>query len=180
MDGWVSNAKFSPDGQRILAAAENTAKVWSASDGLPILTLNGHNDSIERVSFSSDGRRIVTASSDNTANVWDAADGRLLATLSGHRAVVGGAAFSPDGGDVVTAGWDATVNVWDVLRLTQTWPKLAHDACVNLLGAEGRRFSRGEIDADPLLTAEWPVDRDVCEGVENVPTIAELRLSAGL
>ena len=35
------------------------------------LTLKGHSDTVRSVSFSPDGRRIVSGSQDNTLKVWD-------------------------------------------------------------------------------------------------------------
>ena len=42
-----------------------------------------------QVSYSADGRRILSAGEDHTARLWDAADGRLLATLQGHTDATG-------------------------------------------------------------------------------------------
>lgn len=48
------------------------------------------------MSFSGDGRRVVTASFENTARVWDAAIGKQMLTLQGHTGQVLTASFSPD------------------------------------------------------------------------------------
>jgi hypothetical protein len=48
--------------------------------------LTGHQQSVNSVSFSPDGKRIITASLDNTAKVWDIS-GKLIATLTGHQQV---------------------------------------------------------------------------------------------
>ena len=71
---FVTSAAFSPDGDRIVTAAEgNTARVWSrGQDGTWYsVTLQGHQRGLTSAAFSPDGARIVTASRDNTARVWD-------------------------------------------------------------------------------------------------------------
>lgn len=75
-------------------------------------TLNGHSDGVGPVSFSPDGRRIVTTSADRTARVWDAESGRCLLVLEGHKRGVNAASYSPDGGRIVTSS-DETARVWD-------------------------------------------------------------------
>jgi len=49
-----------------------------------VLTMNGHTDRINGVSYSPDGKRLVSASRDNTVRVWDAATGNELLKLEGH------------------------------------------------------------------------------------------------
>jgi hypothetical protein len=66
-----------------------------------------------------------------------------------------------------------------VSRPTQDWDTLAADACTHLLSAASRKFSRLEIETDQLLASEWPdASRDVCSGVEGIPTISELFAAA--
>lgn len=69
----VSDAQFSPDDMRIVTASrDGTAIVWDPETGNPILTLNGESG-LGRVSFSSDGLRIVVArSGDPNFIMWSA------------------------------------------------------------------------------------------------------------
>jgi WD40 repeat protein len=77
--------------------------------------LVGHTGGTAAVSFSPDGRRVVTASWDHTARVWDLSGPRPVATvLEGHKDVVLAASFSPDGRRIVTASKDHTARVWDL------------------------------------------------------------------
>lgn len=71
-----------------------------------------HDGPVLYVTFSADGKRILSASADHTARLWDAADGHLLATLQGHTGEIEDAAFSPDGRQIVTASHDHTARLW--------------------------------------------------------------------
>ena len=77
------------------------------------------------VSFSPDGKRILTGSRDQTAKLWDAASGRELLTLKGHRGWVFKAAFSRDGQRIVTASGDGTAKIWEAASAEQVvkWQK---------------------------------------------------------
>jgi hypothetical protein len=69
----VNAVTFSPDGNRIVTASEDTTvKVWDAQGGQELLTLKGHTSVVFSVAFSPDGKRLVTGSYDKTARVWDA------------------------------------------------------------------------------------------------------------
>jgi WD40 repeat protein len=70
-----------------------------------------HTDDVFSASFSSDGKRVVTASRDKTARVWDADTGKPVAEPMTQGYAVYSASFSPDGRRVVTASWDTTARV---------------------------------------------------------------------
>ena len=77
------------------------------------LTLRGHEDSIEDMTYNPDGKLIATASLDETARLWDATTGRELFSLQ-HPTGVGHVAFAPDGSRLATGAGDGLVRLWDV------------------------------------------------------------------
>ena len=86
---------FSADGSRIVSGSDDkTSRVWDATTGELIRTLEGHSGWVMSVAFSADGSRIVSGSSDKTSRVWDATTGQLLRTLEGHSGLVMSVAFS--------------------------------------------------------------------------------------
>ncbi|HYO60055.1 CHAT domain-containing protein [Archangium sp.] len=76
--------------------------------------LKGHQERIEAISFSPDGKRVVTASLDKTAWVWSADGKGEPVVLRGHEGSVYSAAFSPDGKRVVTASEDKAARIWTI------------------------------------------------------------------
>jgi WD40 repeat protein len=85
---------FSADGRRIVTGSgDQSAKVWDARTGTPLLELKGETGVVMSVAFSADGRRIVTGSDDRTAKVWDARTGTPLLELKGHTDFVTSVAF---------------------------------------------------------------------------------------
>jgi WD40 repeat protein len=75
--------------------------------------LRGHTSFVSSVSYSRNGKLIVSSSYDHTARVWDVKTGRQLIILNGHHWTVNSAYFSPDGKTIVTASDDQTIGIWD-------------------------------------------------------------------
>ena len=84
---------FSPDGKTLalgvggyvsatLGGEENLAKIASeirlfdVASGAEVHRFEGHDDFIQSLSFSSDGRKLASGSADKTVNVWDLKTGR--------------------------------------------------------------------------------------------------------
>jgi WD40 repeat protein len=93
-----------------------------------LLHLWPHDNEVEHVAFSPDGRRIVTACRDHTARVWDAVTGEAVTPPLRHGDIVWRARFSPDGRRIITASRDRTARVWDASSGQAVSPPLAHGA----------------------------------------------------
>ena len=63
---------FSPDGELFAAAREWLVIVCRAGDGKQVAVYEGHTRAIRHISFSDDGKFIVTCSDDKTVKLWQA------------------------------------------------------------------------------------------------------------
>ena len=76
--------------------------------------LEGHDQGVNSVTFSPDGKMLASASDDKTIKLWDAQTGVEIRTLEGHDSMVKGVSFSPDGKMLASASDDKTIKLWDV------------------------------------------------------------------
>jgi WD40 repeat protein len=102
---------------RAVAIGYKSPQLWHRNDRAwesKPETLNGHDDWVRSMSFSSGGRYLVTASIDRTARVWDVDNASQLTVLRGHASTVTSAAFRPaTDGTIVTTSEDSILRVWD-------------------------------------------------------------------
>jgi WD40 repeat protein len=85
-------------------------RVWQAPEGAPRVTLE-HPAVIAGVSFSADGRHLVTWDSEHRARVWTVDGGQRLSDWQAPTEIVGGAVG--DGGEAVALwGRMAPVSLW--------------------------------------------------------------------
>ncbi|MEW6230988.1 MAG: WD40 repeat domain-containing protein [Chloroflexota bacterium] len=76
--------------------------------------LSGHGGLVRSVTFSPDGKTLVSGSDDRAVKLWEVASGREVRALSGHTSPVSSVAFSPDGKTLASGSDDKTVKLWEV------------------------------------------------------------------
>lgn len=113
---FLRSAVFSPDGQRVLTAADGgQIRVWDATSGATVKVFNTEPNRYRvpatTASYSPSGEKVLAISSH--VFVLDALAGSEKLTLRGNAGDVTGAAYSPDGRTVVTIHEDWNTIAWD-------------------------------------------------------------------
>jgi len=99
------------------------------------------------VSFSPDGKRIVSGNYDKTLKVWDAQTGQETLTLKGHSDPVYSVSFSPDGKRIVSGNHDNTLKVRDAQTGPETLTLKGHSSFVYSVSwsPDGKRIVSGSM-----------------------------------
>ena len=122
-ENYIHNIQYSPDG-KLLAVASNTGiYLYNIQTGektyLHIETRYYNAD----VSFSPDGKKLVTWSSSSvsefwnrgrTLHLWDVGTGKHLYSLTSHTSKIQSVAFSLDGETLASGSQDTTICLWNV------------------------------------------------------------------
>jgi WD40 repeat protein len=70
--GHVANVTFAPDGQALVSTGmDNEVKLQKVPSWKLVRTLEGHEKSVNTLSFSLDGRWLAMAAADKRVRVWD-------------------------------------------------------------------------------------------------------------
>jgi WD40 repeat protein len=158
---WVVFVRFGPgDSLVVTTALDHTARIWRASTGELIRTLQGHTDRVQGAQFTPDGSRILTWCLDSTAKVWDMATGETILTVrANHR--IQDAAYSPDYQNIITASFDRTAQLWDASsgELVQTFTGHTHQVASVVFNRNGTRLLTSSFDSTARM---W----DVASGQE--------------
>jgi WD40 repeat protein len=165
----VTTVTFSPDGERIVTAAENSTggtavKVWDARTGVAVFELKNLLGPGESPRFSLGGTRLATASRldnlDNTARVWDARTGKLQCELK-HTGPVPGVVLSPDGARLATICLDV-VKVWDADTEKPQWEFKGTDGHV-AFSPDGTRLFIGPVENQKALVYDAGTGKPLVE-----------------
>ena len=125
-------------------------KLWDADTGECCQSFKGHTNSVWWVTFSPDGKSLLSASFDQTLKLWSVSTGECLQTFEGHDGAVTVAQFSPDGQFVVSGSLDRTLKVWDLLTGKCYQTLTGHSELIHTLLVASVQFGD---DASPTLTA---------------------------
>lgn len=178
----LASLAASPDGT-LLAAAESAAenkgdgaaplKIWDVATGKELLKLEGHGSRILGLSFTPDGRGLVTAGGKSGAygeiNYWDLISGKLRATHKTANNWMENAVVSPDGRRVLSASV-AGLHAWnlDFTHAERTWNAHTNIASCGLFLDGGRVLATGGWDQVVNL---WDVRKGIaiatCKGHKN-------------
>lgn len=106
--------KFSPDGRTIASANGNLINLWETETGKKLKTFTAHTGKVRSLSFSADGKFLVSGSNDTTIRIWDIAGGTERKIIEGNTNSVFMVNFSPDGRSVVSHSYDGGIVVRDI------------------------------------------------------------------
>jgi len=160
---------FSPDGQRIACGPCNErVKVWDASDGRELVSLEGEIYRADGLMFSPDGRRLA-ADGAGVVWIWDAQQGSLLRSIpcpTPSQGFYHPLAFSPDGRRITSSDDDGRIFVFDMEsgNLQQTFKGHAGHVCAMVFAPDGktlwtagRGYLGGVVKSWDLVQGQRPI-----------------------
>lgn len=129
--GSIYSIAFSPNGKYIASGSDdNTIRIWDAATGEPKKTLAFFQEGAQErpkpsavlsspeyilaVTFSPDGKRIVSGCNDNTIHIWDVKTGEQIRAMKGGCFLT----YSPDHKQIVSITDDA-IRFWDANSFEQ-------------------------------------------------------------
>jgi periodic tryptophan protein 2 len=90
--------------------------VWEWQSESYILKQQGHFDSMNSLTYSPDGQRIVTTADDGKIKVWDVNSGFCIVTFTEHTSGVTACEFAKRGNVLFTSSLDGSIRAWDLIR----------------------------------------------------------------
>ena len=115
-----SNISFSPDELHLaIGGLDHLIRVIETEPGKHCVNLSGHQGVVNSVTFSYDGKLILSSSYDQkTIKLWDSESGQCILTTTDPKEGYMSARFSPDANHFVTISTDNSRN--SILRVWET------------------------------------------------------------
>jgi WD40 repeat protein len=155
---WI--AAFSPNGKFLATSGGTTIILWDLSKHPPLgQSLTGHENSVNSLTFSPDGKTLASGSQDATIRFWDVTTGTQIDQLFPEQnEPIYSIAFSPDGKILASVNTDYTISLWDI-STSQPFgiPLAGHtwDVYGIAFSTDGKTLVSGSIDGTIIL---WDFD----------------------
>ncbi|ETO36626.1 Pfs, NACHT and WD domain protein, partial [Reticulomyxa filosa] len=111
---FINDIGFSPDGEQIVSDDGFAITILDMKSGITIKKLNGHQNYLNRVQYSKNGKVIFSCSEDHTIRVWDAVSGKQLKKIVTPSIEPLGLQDFPDGQTIAVWFDDKTIRLYDV------------------------------------------------------------------
>jgi len=137
--------------ERLISGSDDfTLFLWHPTENKhPIKRLTGHQQLVNHIAFSPDGRYFASASFDKKVKIWNGKSGDFLTTLTGHVGAVYQVAWSSDSRYLVSASKDSTAKLWEIpsgKRARETLPGHADEVYALDWSPDGSSVATGSKD----------------------------------
>jgi WD40 repeat protein len=105
---------FATGGREELENSKSPVKVWDVKTGALVATLEGHTDWVGCLTWTSDGKTLISGSADHSIRTWNTSNWKQIAVLEGHINIVYGIAISSNGRILASASVDNTARLWNL------------------------------------------------------------------
>ncbi len=143
----------------------NELALWKSGDGgwalldraSGALTHVPHEDVVEDVAFSADGRFAASAGRDNNeVLIWELDTISIIHHFKGHKRSVWTVAFSPDGSFLASGGYDGTIFLWSLATDSQVTKRKCNNVRSLAFSPSGDLLVSGSGNGDVCL---WSVPK---------------------
>lgn len=158
----INVLSWSPDGKRLASASDDrTIQVWDPlkehrsgffsqllSYSRQALVYTGHRERVTALSWSPNGKQIVSGGSDKTMQVWDTLTGRRSFLYTNRSAGIHAVSWSSDQHLIACGSNDKTVQVWDVAarKPVSTYQGHTHYVTSVAWSPDGSHLASGSVD----------------------------------
>mmetsp|Transcript_15846 Transcript_15846/g.15241 ORF Transcript_15846/g.15241 Transcript_15846/m.15241 type:complete len:545 (-) Transcript_15846:416-2050(-) len=145
-----NNFKANEPERMISGSDDFTLYLWHPTESKhPIKRMTGHQQAVNHIAFSPEGRFFASASFDKKIKIWNGKSGDFIATLTGHVGAVYQVTWSSDSRFLVSASKDSTAKLWEIpscKRAKETLPGHADEVYALDWSPNGSSVATGSKD----------------------------------